>query len=38
MYLLRLDSSAGKARYVPLVVWSRSARDRVVLMHAVNTW
>jgi hypothetical protein len=38
MYLLRLDSSAGKARYVPLVVRSRSARDRVVLMHAVNTW
>jgi len=38
MYLLRLDSSAGKARYVPIVVRSRSARDRVALMHAVNTW
>jgi len=38
MYLLRLDTSAGKARYVPIVVRSRSARDRLVLMHAVNTW
>jgi hypothetical protein len=38
MYLLRLDTSAGKSRYVPIVVRSRSSRSRLTLMHAVNTW
>ena len=37
-YLLRLDSSAGHQRYVPLIVRSASAAGAVLLMHGVATW
>ncbi|MFF2638637.1 N,N-dimethylformamidase beta subunit family domain-containing protein [Streptomyces niveus] len=37
-YLLRLDASSGHQRYVPLIVRSRSAAGRTVLMHAPATW
>ena len=37
-YLLRLDSSQGHQRYVPMVLRTPSARDRTVLMHGVGTW
>ncbi|MFI0820488.1 N,N-dimethylformamidase beta subunit family domain-containing protein [Streptomyces sp. NPDC021098] len=37
-YLLRLDAEDGHQRYVPIVLRSRTARGRTVLMHAVATW
>ncbi|MCK1812810.1 hypothetical protein MTQ13_00695 [Streptomyces sp. XM4011] len=39
-YLLRLDADggAGGQRYVPLVVRSRAAAGRTVLLHAPATW
>ncbi|MFF7653848.1 N,N-dimethylformamidase beta subunit family domain-containing protein [Streptomyces sp. NPDC007983] len=37
-YLLRLDSDHGHQRYVPIVVRSRRARGRTLLMHAAATW
>ena len=37
-YLLRLDTSAGRSRYIPLVVRSADARGRVALMAEVNTY
>ncbi|GLV78030.1 N,N-dimethylformamidase beta subunit family domain-containing protein [Streptomyces hygroscopicus] len=37
-YLLRLDASNGHQRYVPLIVRSRQARGRTLLMHAPATW
>lgn len=37
-YLLRLDAENGHQRYVPLIVRSRSAAGRTVLMHAPATW
>ncbi|WP_405848848.1 hypothetical protein OG211_16310 [Streptomyces niveus] len=37
-YLLRLDASSGHQRYIPLIVRSRSAAGRTVLMHAPATW
>lgn len=37
-YLLRLDSSAGHQRFVPLTVRAPSAVGRVVLVNAVTTW
>ena len=37
-YLLRLDADNGHQRYVPLVVRSASAADKLLLMHAPATW
>jgi hypothetical protein len=37
-YLLRLESSAGHQRYVPLIVRSASAAGAVLLMHGPATW
>lgn len=37
-YLLRLDADDGHQRYVPIVVRSRRARGRTLLMHAAATW
>ncbi|GAA1289886.1 hypothetical protein GCM10009579_62720 [Streptomyces javensis] len=37
-YLLRLDASSGHQRYVPLIVRSRQARGRTLLLHAPATW
>ncbi len=37
-YLLRLDSSDGPERYVPLTVRSRSVTGKVVLLEDVTTW
>ncbi|MFC5851912.1 N,N-dimethylformamidase beta subunit family domain-containing protein [Streptomyces chlorus] len=37
-YLLRLDASSGPQRYVPLIVRSRSAAGRTLLIHAPATW
>jgi len=38
VYLLRLDAANGHQRYVPLIVRSKSAAGRVLLMHGVATW
>lgn len=37
-YLLRLDSSDGPERYVPVTVRSRSVAGKVVLLEGVTTW
>ncbi|MFC5958314.1 N,N-dimethylformamidase beta subunit family domain-containing protein [Streptomyces pratens] len=37
-YLLRLDASSGPQRYVPLIVRSRSAAGKTLLIHAPATW
>jgi hypothetical protein len=37
-YLLRLDAANGHQRYIPLVLRSRSAAGKVLIMHAVATW
>ncbi|MEU1662801.1 N,N-dimethylformamidase beta subunit family domain-containing protein [Streptomyces sparsogenes] len=37
-YLLRLDADHGHQRYVPLIVRSKEAAGRTLLMHAVATW
>ena len=37
-YLFRLDTGTGKSSYVPLVVRTSSALDRIVLVSAVTTW
>jgi hypothetical protein len=37
-YLLRLDSSSGPQRYVPLTVRSASTAGKLVLKNAVTTW
>jgi hypothetical protein len=37
-YLLRLDADTGHQRYVPLVVRSRTAAGRTLLVHAAATW
>ncbi|WP_368073327.1 N,N-dimethylformamidase beta subunit family domain-containing protein [Streptomyces griseus] len=37
-YLLRLDASAGPQRYIPLIVRSRSAAGKTLLIHAPATW
>ncbi len=37
-YLLRLDSSAGPERYVPITVRSASTAGKVVLIMGVTTW
>ena len=37
-YLLKLVSSAGFGRYIPLTIRSTSARGKVVLVNAVTTW
>jgi hypothetical protein len=37
-YLIRLDSSTGDQRYVPLTVRATSAAGRLVLISPVTTW
>ena len=37
-YLLRLDSSAGDERLVPLIVHSTSTAGRVVILAGITTW
>jgi hypothetical protein len=37
-YLLKLVAASGHQRYVPLIVRSRSAAGKLLLMHAVATW
>jgi hypothetical protein len=37
-YLIRLDAANGHQRYVPLIVRSTSAKDKVLIMHATATW
>jgi hypothetical protein len=37
-YLIKLVSSAGKQRYVPLIVHSTSTAGKVVLVAGITTW
>ncbi|RKN06009.1 hypothetical protein D7319_23760 [Streptomyces radicis] len=37
-YLLRLDTDDSHQRYIPLVVRSKEAAGRTVLLHAAATW
>ena len=37
-YLLRLDTSNGYQRYVPLTIRSASTAGKVVILNAVTTW
>jgi hypothetical protein len=37
-YLIKLTSSAGHDRYVPITVRSAGTRGRLVIMNAVTTW
>lgn len=37
-YLIKLVSSAGKQRYVPLVVHSTSTAGKVVILAGITTW
>ena len=37
-YLIKLASSAGKQRYVPLIVHSTSTAGKVVLVAGITTW
>ncbi|HTJ66307.1 MAG TPA: N,N-dimethylformamidase beta subunit family domain-containing protein [Actinospica sp.] len=37
-YLIKLDSSAGNQRYVPLIVHSTSTVGKVVLVAGITTW